>query len=254
VVFVGTVAGIAVGIAAPGAQDGGLITNYCAAVGLLVLGGLLIPRRWLWIAVGPILLTIFLLGALEGLFIVVVLTVVMVLRRDWGKRILLPIGLVGMCIGIWALLGNIAGTYNHTVKNFTALASIGKGDVEEYGGFWRAVDAALSGRWVVIEDALRDIRMFGHGYVLTPNPDAGDRRPVHNAPLLVVDQVGLLAGVAWLWVTVFSLVKTRWKYMWTAVLATSVFDYYIWTQFAPYWWLFIGLSTTDTQSDLVFRT
>lgn len=254
-VLLGAVIGIIVGVIAPGSQEGGLITNYCASVGFLILGGLLIPRRWLWIAFVPILLAVFLLGALEGLFILAVLAVTMLVRRDWGKRLLLPVGVMVVLIGAWTLLGNTADTYRHTIKNFVALGSISESDTEEYGGLWGAVDAALSGRWIVIKEAMCDIRVLGHGYVVTPAPaEAGDRRPVHCTPLLVVDQVGPLAGLAWLWVTVFCLVKTRWKYIWVAVLAMSVFDYYIWTQFAPYWWLLIGLSTaTVASNDYIFR-
>ncbi len=99
-----------------------------------------------------------------------------------------------------------------------------------------------------------------HGYKLTPAPDAelgeqSDRRPVHNTPLHITDQIGPMAGIAWLWVSVFCLVKTRWKYFWAAVLVTSILDYYIWTQFAPWWWVLAGASIADksNSSDLIFK-
>jgi len=73
-------------------------------------------------------------------------------------------------------------------------------------------------------------------------------------PLIIVDQIGPLAGLAWLWVTIACLVKTKWRYAFIAVIALSLFDHYIWTQAAPYWWVLVGVSTTSTiKSDLIFR-
>ena len=81
-----------------------------------------------------------------------------------------------------------------------------------------------------------------------------DIEPVHNVPLVIVDQIGPLAGFAWLFITIFCLVKTKWKYAWSAVLVLSVFDHYIWTQFAPYWWALVGISTTVAiKNDYIFK-
>jgi len=250
VVMVGLVAigGIVVGILDPGSQDGGFITNYCAATGFLVLGGLLINRKWLWGVMSLPLISIFLIGALEGIFILAVMGIVILIRHDYSKKILLPISILIIAIVAWVAIGKADETFAHTLKNFKAIQSIEQGITDE------SLDQTLTGRWVVIKRAMQDIQILGHGYVLTPAPNSGDRRPVHNMPLLAVDQVGVLAGVAWLWVTIYCFVKTRWKYFWMAVMAASVFDYYIWTQFMPYWWVFAGVSLIDTNhNDLIFR-
>jgi hypothetical protein len=245
--------GVITGIVAPGTQDGGIITNYCAAVGFLVFAGLLISRKWLWLALIPILLSALLIGSLEGVFVLGMMFLVVLIRRDWGKKLLVPVGLLVVAVVIVWVSGYIGTVYQNATKNLKAASAIiGEQEVD--------LDKLLTGRWTVIVDAVNDIRWLGHGFVLTPAPDtelgdASDRRPVHNTPLQVMDQIGPLAGIAWLWVSVYCLIKTRWKYIWAAVLVTSILDYYIWTQFALWWWVFAGLSTVavDEHKDLIFR-
>ncbi len=106
-------------------------------------------------------------------------------------------------------------------------------------------------RWGVYIRALSDISLLGHGLFL--GTTGGDI--VHNIPLIIMNQVGPLAAVMWSFVTVYCLVKTRWKYVWIAVIAASVFDHYLWTQFTPLWWALVGVSTTSAiKSDLIFKT
>lgn len=244
-----------VGIVAPSHQDYGLITNYCALAGFMVLSGLLVDRKWLWVISGVIVIAVAMTGALEGLFLLGVLGIAVLVRRDWGKRALLPVGIVAVAGTLWWATGGLAISYEHATKNFRGLLSMFGVETEGEIGTEGALDYALTGRWVVIRDAMSEIRPFGYGYVLTPNPkDMGDRRPVHNMPLLAVDQVGPIGGALWLYITVLCLVRTRWKYVWITVLAAGVFDYYMWTQLMPYWWMFIGLSTMDkAKNDYIFK-
>lgn len=252
---IAVIVSLIMGVVSPGCRDCGLLTNYCALVGLIVLSGLLLDRRWLWIAVAPIVLAVLLTGALEGVFILGVLLIAVLVRRDWGRKILLPVGIIVVAIVPWIATGVIGDTYAHTDRNFAALLSFfGIESEYEYEDSEGALDEALTGRWVVIRDAMQDISWTGHGYVVTPVPTEGDRRPVHNMPLHAVDQIGPFGAAAWLFATLFCLIRTRWKYIWIAVLATSVFDYYIWTQLAPHWWMLVALSTTgDDKPDFIFR-
>jgi hypothetical protein len=66
---------------------------------------------------------------------------------------------------------------------------------------------------------------------------------------------GVLAGMAWLWVSIWCLVKTKWKYLFALIFALSVFDHFIWTQLNSIWWLAVGVSTApaNIKSDLLFR-
>ena len=66
--------------------------------------------------------------------------------------------------------------------------------------------------------------------------------------------IGIAGALAWLWVTLFCLIKTKWKYAWSGVIILSVFDHFIWTQVAPWWWVLVGVSSVSAiKSDLIFR-
>jgi len=115
------------------------------------------------------------------------------------------------------------------------------------------VKGATSFRLAVIKEAMTNIKPVGEGYYLT----AFVHDTVHNVPLIIVQQLGypgILAGLAWLWICGYCLVKTRWRYAWVLILSLSIFDHFIWTQLAPYWWVLIGVSTASTlHSDSIFK-
>jgi len=226
---------------------------------------LLVDRRRLWAIFGIVVLAVILTGALEGLFILGVLCVFMMVRRDWGKRMLAPLGAVALVAVILLLVGVLPTVFQHTKKNIDAVIALVTGQVMEDGKRVEdTIDEALTGRWVVIKDAVSDIRWLGHGFIVTPAHaevdytlssalEETDSRQVHNMPLAAVDQVGPIGGLAWLAATVYCAVKTKWKYVWATVLAAGVFDYYMWTQLAPYWWMFAGMSTVAVDKDYIFR-
>ncbi len=248
------------GILSPGQITGGFITNYNAAAGYLVFGALVVQGKWQWVLVSLALIALFFVGALEGLFIASVLGIIVLTRRDWNKRLLIPVGVVVIILTGWIALGHLDSLWGK--KNIDIVESWVTGETEITH---EAVDAATTGRWINIVRRMSDIQPFGHGYWITmpkstyqgllPHSySSPEEEPVHNVPLVIVDQVGPLAGLAWLFVALFCLVRTRWKYVWIAILAMSVFDHYIWTQFAPYWWVLVGVSTvTTTKNDYIFR-
>jgi hypothetical protein len=107
-----------------------------------------------------------------------------------------------------------------------------------------------SGRWEPIVDAVKNIQFFGHGYTLSLVSGG----IVHNIPLIVVHQIGPIGGLAWLFVMVWCLFKTKWKYAWIMVLAMNCWDHYLWTQMFQVTWLLIGISSTSLiKSDLMFK-
>ncbi len=234
------------GLLNPGEWTGGLITNYCAAAGFLVLGTVVNQGKWQWVLLAVMLVGLFFVGALEAVFIVVVLGIVVILRCDLSSRFLITIGSLAFLVGLWVTLGYLTPLYegNH---NLAVLFDLLSGRIPLTADALRLL---TTGRWPVIVAALKDITFLGHGYSLSTT--AG--RIVHNTPLIIMHQIGPLAAISWLFVTIYCLLKTKWKYAWAAVLAVCVFDHYLWTQFAPYWWALVGVSTSSTiQSDLIFR-
>lgn len=225
-----------------------LITNYCALAGFLIFGSIVNQGRWQWVLISMVLVGLFFIGALEAVFIVGVLGVVMLCRRDMDKWILLPIGGVVILIVAWGLLGELSSLYRGGSNNVEALLRVLSG---EQPLTMQSFDAMTTYRWGVIVREMQNISFWGHGYSLS----TVEGEIVHNIPLIIVHQIGILPAVAWVFVTAYCLLKTKWKYAWMAIIAMCVFDHYIWTQFTPFWWVLVGVSTASgIKNDYIFRS
>jgi hypothetical protein len=245
-VIAGAIIIVVFGLLNPGESTGGLITNYCASAGFLVFGAVVNRGRWQWALIAVALAGLFFIGALEAAFIVAVLGVVVIIRWDVNRRFLIVAGSMAFLIVLWSVLGHIAPLYMQNFNLDTLFYLVtGKVALNSY-----TVDLLTTYRWEVIVGALRNISLIGHGYYL----GTATGNIVHNVPVIIIHQVGPLAAIAWTFVTVYCLIKTRWKYAWVAVIAMCLFDHYIWTQLAPYWWLLVGVSTsTSIKTDRIFK-
>jgi len=184
---------------------------------------------------------------LEAVFIVAVLGAMVILRRDVNRQFLIVAGSLASLIVLWVGLGYIAPLYEGN-RNLYVLWNLVIGKIPLTMG---TMDILTTGRMIHIVNAVKEASLIGYGYSLGIRIGGGT---VHNVPLIILYQIGLVAAVAWSFVTVYCLIKSRWKYAWMAVIAMCVFDHYIWTQFAPFWWALAGVSTTsDIKSDLIFR-
>ena len=259
---------IAYGIAFPGSVTGGFVfeQNYDIVVGFVLLGTALFAHRYQWILASLALVAMFLTGSPEGVFVTGVLGAVVIARRDWGKRLVFAMMPLVLVIGLWFGLG-----YGQTLYGYVTQVATGKPTMSE--PVTHAPDyihttattpdetadiennSALGYRLVVIKHALTNIRPLGEGYNLTEFSKSPN---VHNVPLVIVQQLGwpgILAGLAWLWVAIWCLVKTKWKYAWVLILSLSVFDHFIFTQLGPWFWAIAGASTVGgIKSDLIFKT
>lgn len=246
-VVIGSVSIIVSGIVSPGQYTGGFITNYCASAGYLIFGVLVYRGRWRFALIGVAAVALFFIGALEAVFIMAVLGIVLLVRRDFSRVLLAgAVGLVVLVI-VWATLGFLAPLYEGN-NNLEVLDAVVRGDIPING---QTVTALSSGRWVAIVDAVRSFSFVGHGFSLSTVGGG----VVHNMPLIIMHQIGPFAAVAWLVVSIYCLVRTKWKYAWVAILAMGVWDHYLWTQMAPWWWILIGVSTASgLKSDLIFKS
>ena len=247
-VIVGVVSIVVGGLLSAGEPTGGFITNYCASGGYIIIGILLVlPRslpRWPFIMVA--LVGLFFVGALEVVFIISMLGIVVLVRRDFGRSLYILTGCVVVVIVVWWLLGYLTPLYmgNSNIQ-YLWMAISGQSAIDS-----ELLEGMTSGRWGVYMTALADIRLLGHGLFL----GVVEGGTVHNVPLIIMHQVGPIVAVMWLFVSAYCLIKTQWKYAWVAVIAMGVFDHYLWTQFTPLWWALVGVSTNTTiQSDLIFR-
>ncbi len=241
-----TITVVVSGLLNPGQYTGGLITNYCASAGYLIFASLVCRGRWQWVLLTVAVIGLFFIGALEAVFIVGVLAVVIILRRDMSVRFAVVAGVLVFLVALWAGLGYLTPLYEGN-NNISILFGLLSGREVLTAD---TIQSLTSGRWEVIVESVRNISLIGHGFSL--NTTGGGI--VHNIPLIIMHQVGPFAAVAWVFVTVYCLVKTKWKYAWAAVIAMSIFDHYLWTQFLPWFFALVGVSTaSNIKSDLLFR-
>jgi len=231
------------GIINPGKLTGGLVfeNNYDIVVGYVLLGAVLFINRYQWLLIGLALAAMLVSKSPEGLFAVGVMSLVVLLRRDWGKKLVLIIAPAIIVLVLFA--GSGLFSYAKQIINFETTMSISGEEPR----------SAIGYRLWVIEEAMTNLNPLGTGYNLT----AFFKDIVHNVPLIIVQQLGIpgiLAAIAWVWVTIWCLVKTKWKYAFALILTLSVWDHYVWTQLAPYWWALTGVATaSNIKSDLIFK-
>ena len=264
------------GLIFPGLVTGGFVfeKNYDIVVGYVLLGTVLYQHKRQWLAVSLALVAMFLTGSPEAVFAVGVIGAVVLLRRDVSRRLavaLLPtVALVVIWFGIGygqELYSYVGGTIRGVpvietqtgtgIPGTTAIITPGaptklilntmdidSGDYSSVFGY----------RLAVIKKAMSNIKPLGEGYILTAFSTVAN---VHNVPLVIVQQLGypgILAGLAWSWVSVRCLWKTKWKYAWITLLVLSVWDHFTWTQLAPLWPVLVGVSTVaDTDTDFIFK-
>lgn len=252
-VVIGSLGCVIYGVLIPGRMGGGIIspTNWDMATGLLVFGTVVSAVRRQWWLSAVALVGLFFTGSAEAVFVVGVVGLVVLIRRDFSRKMLVPLGAVALVAGVWFGLGYGQPLYQYALwagdVSGETLHPVEVRDEVKY----TELEGAVPHRWRVISETMADVQPLGHGYYITEFV----RDTPHNVPVVIVNQVGPVAGVAWLWVTAFCFVKTRYKYAFSAVIALSVFDHYIWTQVAPWWWCLVGVATANPslESDLIFR-
>lgn len=244
------------GIFYPVEPSGGFVfeRNYDVATGYILLGLVLFVNRWQWALSILAISALFLSGSPEAVFAVCIVAVTVLLRLDVSKRLVYCFGIMGVLVVLSFSLGHGQKLYSFTygvVTNVSAseLPHRNPAGTESVKG-----DTVLERRWYKITEAIENIKPFGEGYNMT-NFSAVSM--VHNVPLILVQQLGyggILAAIAWLVVSIYCLVKTKWKYAWVTILALSVWDHYLWTQLAPVWWAVVGVSLSSTlKDDYVFK-
>lgn len=225
----------------PGIKTGGYVispTNYDIATGFLIIGTVLslIKRQWILLSIS--LVGLILTGAEEALFVLAIMLVVVIVRKDFSKKILLPISITCIVIVIITSLGITEKLYETILVRADLMSDINQESLRQASG------DRLFGNW-----QLSPIKPFGYGFNMT-NFYPGIP---HTVPLIIIEQVGILAMLSWVFLMFYLLLKTKLKYAVMAILALSVFDHFIWTQIAPYQWAVAGVASVYTKDDYFFK-
>lgn len=279
-VIIASIGCIAYGLVYQGVKTGGIIspTNYDMAAGFLCFGVLVSSLQSRWWLSAVALVGLFFTGADEALFIVGVLGLVILIRRDLSKKLSLPAVTLAITVVICTPLGITQSLYFPAVEKVAAtkeavedtrvghaldkivpdaitnpisnfLTPKAKATSERTESKGEILDEATNQRWLTYW-RIPEIKPLGYGY----NINFMYRGIPHNVPLIIVHQIGIIPALAWLWVTGYCFIKTKWKYAWAGVMAMCVFDHYIWTMAAPWWWALVGVSTaSNIERDYIFK-
>lgn len=249
-VVIGALGCIAFGLVNPGVKTGGFIispTNYDMATGLLVFGTVvsIFSKQWLLATIA--LLGLVFTGAEQAMFITGALFLVVIIRKDFGKRLLLPAGVATIALVLLFTVGAGAKLYEPAfTKIAQAKAAVNATTVEERDNL---LEEATGYRWIT-HWRIDRIKPFGYGYNMTQFYHGIP----HSIVLIIIQQVGIVAALAWLVVAKYCLIKTKWKYAWITMIGLGAFDHYFWTQAAPWFWVLAGVSTaSNIKADYIFR-
>lgn len=232
---------------------GGFIfeNNFDASTGYILLGvSFFTGRQWLRysllaLGVSGLLLS----GAPEAVFALGVLGIAVLVRRDWNRtavQVGAPVAAAVLAaVLLWGPLSR--DSYLSRTLAGERMAHYVNLDGQEI------MSSPIGMRVSVVRDASNRMSWTGDGYNVT----AFTTRTVHNVPLVIVQQlgwIGIAAALAWLWVSLWGVRYTAWRYAWMAVLALSVWDHFTWTQMGPWWWALAGVSSAGgVENDLLFR-
>jgi len=210
--------------------------NYNIALGAIMMGTVMFGLRRRWILATVVVSGLLFTGAEEALIAMAVLGLVLLVRRDWSKRTLLPAGLIVLLIVVGTLTG-----LTHQLWSTMRVDAAVQGDMH----------TVVSGRLDGWKMALTDIRPLGHGY----SPLNVSYDSVHNVPLRILYEVGPLAAACWVFVMVSVLAKSKRKYIPAAIIGLSLVDHFMWTQLCIYTFVALGIAMQPKgESDLVFRS
>lgn len=233
----------------------GLFNNEATAAEFLVFGWIVSPRKHQWWMAAIVVSGLFFTGAPEAAFYVAGIGLFILIRRDWSRKIALPMGVLGMCALLTWATGFIHvlwdRSYNMVDGTYTALTTDGLTQEEKDA----LLNKSTGQRWLYTWRLQREIQPLGYGVdmtnsIRTTNPDI---HVPHNILLLVTDQLGPVAALAWISGMIIGIRKTKWKYGFLSLILFGVFQPFVWTEMAPYMWAMAGSSTTSTRSSYIFR-
>ena len=230
--------------------NAGIFTEYATASQFLVFGWMVSPQKHQWWLSAIVLAGLFATGASEAVFYVAIVGIVILVRRDWSRKILLPVGILAVLLLVCTPLGITQALFERgvtTVEKVYAAVTDESLTLEERD---KLLNDATDGRWLVGWRLSRPIQPLGYGF----HPTHHYKGIPHNIILLVTDQLGPVAMIAWFGVIIGGIRKTKWKYAFLAMLLFGVFQPFVWTKMAPWLWAMAGAATaSNVEISYIFR-
>jgi len=132
------------------------------------------------------------------------------------------------------------------------------GDIYEWGRVTAYVDKeatfneATAQRWDRWVEAVDKASFTGYGLPVAQFPDGTpfEGHAVHNAPLEIMDEIGVVAAICWTWVLLYMVVRCR-KYrpVFILIAVVSLVSNFTWWPFilGPLVWYLFGLGSRDAE-------
>jgi len=211
-------------------QNGGLLspTNYDIATGFLIIGVLVSAIKEQWFLGALAATALFFSGSAEAYFCLGILVVAMLIRRDWSKKLWITLGIGAILVVVALILMPefLQPTFEKLGLSKEFVVSPSTDTLAP------AINRQLT---------MQSFRFFGYGFNMT---NFYIKIP-HNIVFIIIEQVGFISVGAWFIVAGYMLFKTKWKYLWISFISMGVFDHFIWTQAAPYFWVLAGVSSLN---------
>lgn len=276
------------GIIHPGQRGAGIISyaNYDIGAIFLIFCTLISPRQYRWWLSAIALVGLFFTGAEIGLISISIIFLAVLVRRDWSRKMLLPVGALVVTILMCSPFGITYKLYNPTYERISALiqapfaddtkAVVPTVDVRNFpaGNVTERIallDKATNLRWTKFS-SISPIKPLGYGYNINYfyyplDEERGKMTAIlakagvtggipHNEFLLIIEQLGPVALVVWLIATGRMVLKSGWTYAWIGFLSLGLLDHELWTVAAPWYWVFAGVCTANPikDKDYIFRS
>jgi len=201
-------------------NKGGLTFNPNVAAGLLIIGiGLVFWTGRHWWAVLPMITAVIFTGSRAAFSVLVIVFVSSLITGQFTWRS--SIGMVVFIIIAVAVYGLLH--QQSQVADYPAMFSMTPD----------LVINDINVRWTV--PAWPDL--YPHGVV--------EHLGLHNVPLRMAREAGIIAGAVWLVLSVWALTRDRWTPAWwlmVVILLLSILDHYTWrVHLGSLWFLAAGL-------------
>ena len=205
--------------------------NYNIATGLTFIALVLSYRKWLWWIIPLAIVGLYLTCSEEAVIVWVVFLAMILIKRDWSKKILLACLAVVICLTLYFGL--------HFPKYFYMVTS---NQVAELQGkdLLYSTDAEpdpTRGRFEGYKLGASSITLLGHGFVSEWNKSD----TIHNLLLRAIYDVGIIGALGLLLVLIIWM-KHSPVYIVVILITMAMFDHFFWTQIGAWFWFFIGVS------------
>ena len=228
--------GIVVTAFSTGLKNGGWTNpaNYDVIAPVLISGTLLSPPAWRWWLSGAAVVGVFFSGSEIALGAAAVILVIVLIRKDTSKRLIVPFAALALCILVASPFGV---TQKLWIKNDVQAALGERVQAAFSGGDAKKLDYLITGNRLYGNWNIRPVTLLGHGVNIR---QLTEDTP-HNQVLIMVDQIGIIGAAAWLTASVIRLRKTREWYLWGAVAVIGMVDHFFWTFGATWWWALLAV-------------